>query len=127
MASFFVLQFHKGNGEFGWLGRGDNSKNYWGGANRGSRKCSCGQDKRCGGEDGQSSMMSRYLFYILPHLVSDSNYDSDCKPNDNIVICKNFSHCTESNSDTRPNCHSTGIGLESESKSECASVNVNKP
>ena len=61
----FVFQFHKGDGEFGWLGRGDNSKNYWGGANRGSRKCSCGQDKRCGGEDGQSSMMSRYLFFIF--------------------------------------------------------------
>ena len=38
--------------------------------------------------------------------LPDSNSDSDtgCKPNGYIVLCKTFSHCTESYSDCYPNC-----------------------
>ena len=37
------------------------------------------------------------------HLMDSDTYsDTDCKPNGYILLCFNFSHCTES--DSNPNC-----------------------
>ena len=56
------------------------------------------------------SMRGRYASYwnaflfTLSDLNIDSNSDSNCKLNGYIVLCRTFSHGTESDSDANFNC-----------------------
>ena len=64
--------------------------------------------------------------FTSPDSDTDSNSDSDCKPNGYVVPCRTFS-TAQSDSDSNPNYQTVGMGSESGSVLESGSVNVNKP
>ena len=68
------------------------------------------------------------FLFTLPDSDTDSNSDSDYKPNGYVTLCGMIhSYCTESDSDSSPNYQTIVMGSESDSVLESGSVNVNKP